>query len=111
MRADSGGDKAVTAVTPLWYLEDMNVTVVRLEAVTGRPHQLRVHMAHISHPIVGDRKYGGRICADDKSLFGASYQLLCCYELRFPEACALTDLAGRKISIEPPFADRFRYGE
>lgn len=33
---------------------------VELEPVTGRMHQLRVHMASIGHPIIGDGKYGGR---------------------------------------------------
>ena len=33
---------------------------VELEPLTGRTHQLRVHMAAIGHPIVGDGKYGGR---------------------------------------------------
>lgn len=32
---------------------------VSLKPVTGRQHQLRAHMAHISHPIMGDEKYGG----------------------------------------------------
>jgi 23S rRNA pseudouridine1911/1915/1917 synthase len=32
---------------------------VQLE--TGRTHQIRVHLAHITHPIVGDRVYGGRL--------------------------------------------------
>ena len=32
---------------------------VELQPLTGRPHQLRAHMAAIGHPIVGDAKYGG----------------------------------------------------
>jgi 23S rRNA pseudouridine1911/1915/1917 synthase len=35
-----------------------NVTLVALFPKTGRTHQLRVHMAHIGHPILGDEKYG-----------------------------------------------------
>ncbi len=31
-----------------------------LEPLTGRTHQLRAHLAHIGHPIIGDGKYGGR---------------------------------------------------
>ncbi len=36
-----------------------NISVVECEPVTGRTHQLRVHLAHIGHPIVGDDFYGG----------------------------------------------------
>jgi 23S rRNA pseudouridine1911/1915/1917 synthase len=36
-------------------------THVRLKLETGRTHQIRVHMAHIHYPIVGDRTYGGRL--------------------------------------------------
>ncbi len=35
-------------------------TRIRLRLETGRTHQIRVHMAHISHPLVGDPVYGGR---------------------------------------------------
>ncbi|MDT0595766.1 23S rRNA pseudouridine(1911/1915/1917) synthase RluD [Glaciecola petra] len=35
-------------------------THIRLKLETGRTHQIRVHMAHIKHPIVGDIQYGGR---------------------------------------------------
>ena len=34
------------------------ISLVSLFPITGRTHQLRVHMAEIGHPIVGDRKYG-----------------------------------------------------
>lgn len=35
-------------------------TLVDLYPQTGRTHQLRVHMSHLGHPVVGDRTYGGR---------------------------------------------------
>ncbi len=44
--------------------------------VTGRTHQIRVHMAYIGHPLVGDFLYGERI-------EGKTYKLHCC-ELKFP---------------------------
>ena len=37
------------------------VTMVALFPQTGRTHQLRVHMAHIGHPILGDQKYGRKL--------------------------------------------------
>lgn len=37
-----------------------DATLVELEPVTGRTNQLRIHLAHIGHPIIGDIKYGGR---------------------------------------------------
>ena len=39
----------------------VDVTRVELEPVTGRTHQLRVHMSAIGHPIIGDALYGGRV--------------------------------------------------
>ncbi|MEH6824018.1 MAG: 23S rRNA pseudouridine(1911/1915/1917) synthase RluD [Motiliproteus sp.] len=36
-------------------------THIRLKLETGRTHQIRVHMAHISYPLVGDPQYGGRL--------------------------------------------------
>ncbi len=37
-----------------------DATLLELEPVTGRTNQLRLHTAHIGHPIIGDDKYGGR---------------------------------------------------
>ena len=37
-----------------------NHTLLRITLETGRTHQIRVHMAHIGHPLAGDPAYGGR---------------------------------------------------
>ncbi|WED44093.1 23S rRNA pseudouridine(1911/1915/1917) synthase RluD [Legionella cardiaca] len=36
-------------------------TLLDVELLTGRTHQIRVHMAYINHPVVGDQLYGGRM--------------------------------------------------
>lgn len=38
-------------------------TLMEMKLETGRTHQIRVHMAHIGHPILGDEVYGGAACA------------------------------------------------
>ena len=54
--ADPGGWPAVTRWTVLAAGD--GVSVVRLAPETGRMHQLRAHMAHLGHPILGDPLYG-----------------------------------------------------
>lgn len=57
--------------------------LLRLEPATGRRHQLRRHLKHISHPIVGDATYGkGRHNRLFQELFGCRRLLLACVELR-----------------------------
>lgn len=49
------------AVTHYRVLEKFRAhTHIRLKLETGRTHQIRVHMAHINYPLVGDQMYGGR---------------------------------------------------
>ena len=50
------GDFAETCMTPL--ATNGELTLVHLTPRTGRTHQLRVHMAHIGHPLLGDDLYG-----------------------------------------------------
>lgn len=54
VRAD--GKRAVTHYTAVAY--GHGCTLVRLALETGRTHQIRVHMAHIGHPLLGDWLYG-----------------------------------------------------
>jgi 23S rRNA pseudouridine1911/1915/1917 synthase len=53
-----GGREARTAYRVLGRLTGMTLLDLSLE--TGRTHQIRVHLAHIGHPVVGDQVYGGR---------------------------------------------------
>ena len=43
-----------------------NATLLKLSPITGRMHQLRAHLSHIGHPILGDNKYGGTLVLDGK---------------------------------------------
>ncbi len=58
MAVVSGGKEAVTHYRIAERYAAHTLLAVRLE--TGRTHQIRVHMAHIRHPVVGDPVYGGR---------------------------------------------------
>mmetsp|Transcript_10306 Transcript_10306/g.21192 ORF Transcript_10306/g.21192 Transcript_10306/m.21192 type:complete len:171 (-) Transcript_10306:27-539(-) len=54
------GKHAVSEYEPLGYCKNRNVSLVRVRIMTGRTHQIRVHMKHVGHPVVGDEMYGGR---------------------------------------------------
>jgi len=59
MAVVAGGKPAVTHYRVAERFRAHTHVTVRLE--TGRTHQIRVHMAHLRHPLVGDRVYGGRL--------------------------------------------------
>lgn len=55
----STGKHSLTRYRLLEHDAETNTSRLELEPITGRTHQLRVHMATIGHPIVGDMLYGG----------------------------------------------------
>lgn len=52
------GKPSRTFITPLEYFPDTDTTLVEASPLTGRQHQIRVHLFHVKHPIVGDPIYG-----------------------------------------------------
>jgi 23S rRNA pseudouridine1911/1915/1917 synthase len=78
-----GGREARTAYRVLGRPAGMTLLDLSLE--TGRTHQIRVHLAHIGHPVVGDRVYGGRrerpLASSDAARAGR--QLLHAWRLAF----------------------------
>jgi 23S rRNA pseudouridine955/2504/2580 synthase len=83
---------------------------VELEPLTGRTHQLRVHMAAIGHPIVGDGKYGGQ----DAFLTGSISRKMHLHARRLiigtPERKATTAgtmTGGGKLDVTAPLPEHF----
>ena len=58
--------------------ENADTSVVEIELITGRSHQIRAHLASIGHPLVGDTKYGAK-----KKLKSHTGQALCAYKIKF----------------------------
>jgi 23S rRNA pseudouridine1911/1915/1917 synthase len=59
MTVMTAGREAVTHLLKITPLNE-NYCLLDVGLETGRTHQIRVHLSHIGHPIVGDRVYGGR---------------------------------------------------
>ena len=76
-----------------------DTALLEVELLTGRTHQIRAHLAHIGHPLVGDGKYGVNKADRER---GYKYQALYSYRLRFAfkgEPTALEYLNGKEFKI------------
>lgn len=87
MAVDENGKYAVTHFKVLEQYKNHSLLEVELE--TGRTHQIRVHMAKINHPLLGDPTYG------PKNVFGNSGQYLHAYKLSF-----MHPIKNRQIDVE-----------
>ena len=80
--------------------ENNSLSLVEVELVTGRTHQIRAHFSSIGHPLLGDGKYG--VNRDDKKL-GYKFQALYAFRLEFhfrTDSGALSYLNGKSFSID-----------
>ena len=69
-------------------------SLIRLHPITGRTHQLRVHCAHIGHPILGDPQYGNAASLALSGEMGIKTQILCAGELKFSHP-----ITGEKMEL------------
>ena len=79
-------------------------TLVEVQLVTGKTHQIRAHLSQIGHPIIGDPKYGDPIENQYfEQKYGLRYQILCAYKVKF-ELCKapLTYLQDRVFTVPAP---------
>ena len=58
VRVHPEGKPSRTYIKPLEYFSDTDTTLVEASPYTGRQHQIRVHLFHVEHPIIGDPIYG-----------------------------------------------------
>jgi len=85
-------DYIETGVKPL--VSKNGLTLVEIHLVTGKTHQIRLHLSTIGHPILGDMKYGDeKINKKYYESHKVNHQLLHAYRLEFPD--------GRVVVAEP----------
>lgn len=87
----TGGSNAVSHYRLLQMFKQQSLVEIKLE--TGRTHQIRVHMAHLGHPLIGDSLYG-------KASPKIFRQALHCSELAFQHP-----MTGEAINIKVPLPE------
>lgn len=92
---EKNGKEAISLVSPVRVFGAY--TLVEVELKTGRTHQIRVHLASINHPVVGDLVYGR------ENKYGVKTQLLHAYCLEFTHP-----KTGKQIKITTDLPDDFK---
>lgn len=86
-----------TSYKPLAHKGEISLLEIHL--ITGKPHQIRAHLASVGHGIIGDSKYGSKkVNAIYREKYGVKHQLLHAYKLVFPKNLNEIDgLAGESF--------------
>ena len=92
--------------------QNARFSLLEVELLTGRTHQIRAHLAHVGHPLLGDTKYGFN--RDNKGT-GFRFQALYSYQLGFrftTDAEHLSYLDGKVFTVpKVPFKEDFLAGK
>ena len=79
------------------------LTYCEIKLISGKTHQIRAHLAHIGHPILGDPKYGDRTVNEEyRKKYGIRSQMLVCCRLTVPDDFPLISLAGKTFETKIP---------
>jgi len=111
---DQGGLDACTDVQPIAHgsFRGEDITLVRAFPRTGRQHQIRAHLAHVGHPVLGDKMYGideqwfidisenGRPMAELDEHLGLDRHALHAEHIRLPHPST-----GAPVEFEAPWPD------
>lgn len=107
-RPSAGAEHIETAFRPIDGAEALGkhpYTLVKVELITGKSHQIRAQLAALGHPLLGDPKYGSRelnkYLAEE---YGIRSQLLHAWEMHFPEdtPSPLDAFAGKSVRTKTP---------
>jgi 23S rRNA pseudouridine955/2504/2580 synthase len=100
VRAALPGEKGMDARTRFRLLERRGKTsLLEVELATGRPHQARIHLASMGHPILGDAKYGSRAARQSRLMLHA-------HRMSFPDIPEIPE-ALRGLAVVSPVPQSF----
>ena len=96
------GKEALTKYKIKEYVGDC--TLLEVELLTGRTHQIRVHLSSIGHPVIGDAKYGDyELNKEIENKYGFKNQFLVAYSLSFAKLDnPLQNLSHKSFKIDLP---------
>lgn len=99
VRVDPAGKASVSHLIQQQKFADSTLCEIAIE--TGRTHQIRVHAAHVGHPVAGDEKYGDR--AFNQQMRAIGLKRLFLHAMRFE-----FELGDRAFSFTAPLPDHLR---
>ena len=97
---EKNGKEAVTLykVKTTGQIDGIPVSLLDVNLLTGRTHQIRVHLAYIKSPVLGDKIYGGR------QKLNVPRQMLHARKIAFPHP-----MTGKIISVISPYPEDFQF--
>ena len=101
VRVTEAGKQAESTFKPVQAFKD--ATLVEVAILTGRTHQIRVHAAHLNHPVLGDDKYGDRQANRTYRSMGLKRMFLHARSLGFKHP-----VSGEAMLVSAPLDDNLK---
>lgn len=99
-RSESGDEEIYTRIIP--QKVGNTLSLLKIELITGKTHQIRAHLASIGHPILGDTKYGDADANRKyKTKYGITHQLLFSHSIEFPKMPEELNALSEKVIMAP----------